>query len=176
MKQRGAQLLKLRKALGLSQENVSDLSGLVRSEISNAEQGKVAWRSDKLWQGLGKAFGLSREKLEDYLDGRMVLEQALAAARERAEFQKAQERLDRAIDEAARAALASTDLTRDRYAPAILIFLREYQLSRGNLPLAVKTLTPKAIEVRDALADLGAQLSHKSVSETSHVRKNRSAP
>lgn len=163
----------LRRALGLSQETVSKLSGLARSEISQAENDAVAWRADALWRGLGTAFSLSRDELEGYLDGKIPIEKCLRRARATAEIAKAELRGAREIDAIAREALARAQLTDDELAPGILVLVRKFVQIHG--PVSSKRLTAKALEVRGFLVDVatrvGAQVSHKSVSETLPVRR-----
>jgi transcriptional regulator with XRE-family HTH domain len=70
----------LRKQLDLTQEEVAERSGgmLKRHEISKIESGTNQARSDRVRGGLARAFGLSRDHLASYLEGKIDLEAVLS--------------------------------------------------------------------------------------------------
>jgi transcriptional regulator with XRE-family HTH domain len=68
----------LRKALGMSQEELAKRSGgeITQSYLARIEAGRNKASSWKVRSGLAKAFGLSESDLNDYLDGRITVEDA----------------------------------------------------------------------------------------------------
>jgi transcriptional regulator with XRE-family HTH domain len=75
----------LRQALKLSQDAVAERSGgrLKRVEVSRIETGGNRATSDRVRVGLASAFGLSRDEMADYLEGRADLVLTLDRIRRR---------------------------------------------------------------------------------------------
>jgi transcriptional regulator with XRE-family HTH domain len=75
----GERILALRLALGLTQESVADKSdgSIRRADMPKAEKGQNAAKTDRWRKGLATAFGLTRDDVADYLEGRLSLEEAV---------------------------------------------------------------------------------------------------
>jgi transcriptional regulator with XRE-family HTH domain len=188
---RARQLVRLRKALDLGQEVLTELSGIARSEISNAENGRLQWRSDALWTGLGQAFGMTREQLQEYLDGHMSIAKAMAIAHGTVAPAIERRRVEQACGAAAREALALADLTEDEHADAILLFLVRQALRHGprvdrrylsglaricadRFRLLERDLHAVAANRKGSNSDTSSSkgpMSHKSVGETIRTRR-----
>jgi len=188
---RAHNLVRLRKELGLGQEVLCELSGIARSEISNAENGRVQWRADALWRGLGRAFGMTRDEMQEYLDGHMRLEKAMAIAHASVTPAIARRKQEQACGLAAREALALAELTEDDNAEAILLFLQRQAMRHGprvdqrylaglaricsdRLRILERELHQVAVARKRSTSDTSdpkAPMSHKSDSETIRVRR-----
>lgn len=151
---RGSRLEALRKALGVSQEFIADLSGVLRhQDVSLAESGKTKFTSDRLWQGLLQAFGMQRKHLQGYLDGQMPLEQAAALARPKIKRAMAERERLAVYDELAQKAFEEAELTGDMFADAVLHALQEMARQLGpKRKLSVADLVKAARALRLSIA------------------------
>jgi len=70
----------LRAAVGLTQDGVAAKSGgkLQRVDVNKIEKGRNDCSSDRVRSGLATAFGLTREQVADYIEGRANLRDTLA--------------------------------------------------------------------------------------------------
>lgn len=70
----------LRSAVGLTQDAVAAKSGgkLQRVDANKIERGRNDCSSDRVRSGLATAFGLTREQIADYLEGRAGLPETMA--------------------------------------------------------------------------------------------------
>jgi transcriptional regulator with XRE-family HTH domain len=134
--------------LKLSQESLARLSGFGRPEISNVERDKTKWFSDRLWQGLGRALGLNRQQLEDYLDERMASDRAVALATPHVEAAMAREQESKrrrtSARTRAREAMLAAGLAADEFADVLLPLL-EHVARRHDLDVAAMTLIAKTL-------------------------------
>jgi len=134
---RGQRVVQLRRSLRLSQQSLARLAGFSRPQISNVENNNAKWASDRLWRGLGVATGLTRQQLEDYVDGRVSLDVALEIAKPRVEMLMARERESRRHEksarEIAREAMTLAGLRRDVFADVLVCFL-ECMVQRYGRP------------------------------------------
>lgn len=177
---RGKRLRLLRKRLDVSQDIVADLTeGLLqRPEITNAENDRVEWRSDKLWRGLGRAFGLTREELEGYLDGikEFPIDLIAGKARDKMAPALAQDQLRRDCKTAAREALARAGLSEDEFASDVLLAL-ERIVRREGRKVSRDFLAERAKEIRERIVQIDrdnterARVSHQKDSETIRTRR-----
>lgn len=78
--ERNIRLRKLRMAFGWSGEVVADRGGLPRTRVVKMEGGYDKMTSDKAISGLARAFGLTRDAMADYLDGKVTKEATLEAS------------------------------------------------------------------------------------------------
>lgn len=71
----------LRKAVGLTQDQVAQRSGgkLSRNDANKVESGRNKATSDRIRSGLAEAFGVSRDQMSAYMEGRIDLPGLLAA-------------------------------------------------------------------------------------------------
>lgn len=71
-------LRELRKALGLTQQELADRAGLERVEVVNLESGRNKATALRILRGLAKGFALSLQDMADFIDGSLTTEEARA--------------------------------------------------------------------------------------------------
>jgi len=67
----------LRELLGFTQANLARRSGLTKAEVHALEHGRNQGTSARVQEGLAKTAGVERDRLEDYLLGRLSLEKLI---------------------------------------------------------------------------------------------------
>ncbi len=67
----------MREELGLTQEQLAAEGRLRRDQICHIERGDNQASSNAVRAGLARAFGLSRDDTDEYLEGRITLKIAL---------------------------------------------------------------------------------------------------
>lgn len=80
----GERVRALRKAVGLTQEQVAIAAGLERVEVVQIETGKNKATSARMQKGLAKSFHLSVDEIGRVLSGALDTEPAAALYRKRA--------------------------------------------------------------------------------------------
>lgn len=117
MTTRGDQLERLRASLRITQHVLAELTGSPRTTISKAEKNLIAWRSGPLMKSLAKAFSLSVEEFEHYLDDEMPIEVVLTKARPAIDAARAVAASSAKIEAAANKAVKLADID-DEFAEA----------------------------------------------------------
>jgi transcriptional regulator with XRE-family HTH domain len=74
----------LRKALRMTQQDVANRTGIRRTNVVRLESGALKATLSSTRRLLGNAFGMSLDVIDDYLEGVITLEDALAHRTERA--------------------------------------------------------------------------------------------
>lgn len=74
-----ALLLRLRKSAKLTQQALADASGLTRLEVLALERGKNKGTSHRVHLGLARAYGVTVETFDAYLDGEIDLPSIIEA-------------------------------------------------------------------------------------------------
>ena len=168
---RGDQLRRLREFLNMSQELLSQTSGLTRPEISNAEHDRTKWHSERLWTALCKGFGIDRDTLKAYIEGLVTVERAAAAARPSVELARRRANRDRSCDLAVREAMGIAGMLDYEHAPSIFLLLQVIARREGP-SVSTQMLADKALICREHIEEaIRACLSHKSVSEMLRGRR-----
>jgi transcriptional regulator with XRE-family HTH domain len=72
-------VLQLRERLGLTQSELAKRAGLDRVEIAKLEMGANKATTERMRAALAQGFGLSREVLANVLEGRISVDEAVAA-------------------------------------------------------------------------------------------------
>lgn len=67
----------LRDALGLTQEQVADAGGIDRTDVSKVETGWNHGSSNRVRRALAAGLGLSRDDMDDFMDGRLAVADAV---------------------------------------------------------------------------------------------------